>query len=364
MALKMQENAPDLFLINTGNMSDDYKMLIPYVSDVLAYPPERSLMERIPFSLQTRTNIKLGADSPMALLLKKAEIDVLFISKWMGKSSGVPIMTWIPDFQHVHLPHMFTPEERESRDRVYSQLAQEAATVILISHNALEDFRAFAPTEAHKGRVLQFVAQVDAQVYDADPSFVCTEYHLSEKFFYVPNQFWQHKNHGIIVEALALLHQTHSDITVVCTGNPHDYRQPHYFSDLLVKIARAGVQNQFIMLGMIPHPHIFALIRQSVAVLQPSLFEGWNTSIEETKSIGKMMILSDMPVHREQNPPQSRYFDPTNAEELAKYFIEIYETRQSGPDMVLEAQARAQFSQRAQAFGAQFMSIVQEVIKN
>lgn len=362
MALKIQENAPDLFLINTGNMSDDYKILLPYISDVLTYPPERSLVERIPFSVQTRTNINLGADSPIARLLKKAQIDVLFVSKWMGSTSGVPLITWIPDFQHVHLPLMFTPEDRESRNEVFNRLAHEADSVILISYNALQDFKAFAPTQAHKGRVLQFVAQVDAQVYDADPSFVCTQYHLPEKFFYLPNQFWQHKNHQLVIEALSIVCQTHPDMTVVCTGNPYDYRQPRHFSDLLVKIARAGIQKNFMILGMIPHSHIFALMRQSVAVLQPSLFEGWNTSIEETKSIGKMMLLSDTPVHREQNPPDSRYFDPHNSKELASCLVETYETRSSGPDVVLEAQARAQFSQRATAFGAQFMSIVQEIL--
>jgi len=362
LALKMQEAPPEIVLLNSGNVSDDSQMLLPFVTDVLLYPPQRAFGERVRFSLQTRIGANLGAESPMSALLRGAHVDAVFTTKSHGKLPSTSSLVWIPDFQHLHLPHMFTPKEQEDRNTQYIKWAQEADTVILSSHNALEDFQAFDPVHAHKGRVLQFVAQIDAAVYAIDPSFVCREYHLPEKFFYVPNQFWQHKNHEVVINALALLRETHPHITVVCTGNPHDYRQPRYFSDLLVKIARVGVQKQFLMLGMIPHPHIFSLMRQSLAILQPSLFEGWNTSIEETKSIGKMMIVSDIPVHREQNPPKSRYFDPKNPQALADVLIDISESRQAGPDTALEAQARAQFNQRAKAFGAQFMAIVQEAL--
>ena len=65
---------------------------------------------------------------------------------------------------------------------------------------------------------------------------------------------------------------------------------------------------------MLPRAHVFRLMRQSLAVLQPSLFEGWSTSVEEAKSVGKRMILLDIPVHREQDPPRALFFDPRDAE--------------------------------------------------
>ena len=43
-------------------------------------------------------------------------------------------------------------------------------------------------------------------------------------------------------------------------------------------------------------------------MINPSLFEGWSSTVEECKSVGKNMILSDLNVHKEQYPTQT-FFD-------------------------------------------------------
>ena len=72
----------------------------------------------------------------------------------------------------------------------------------------------------------------------------------------------------------------------------------------------------------IPLQEVKTLQAYSCAVIQPSLFEGWNTSVEESKQIGKRILLSDIPVHREQNPENGVFFDPHNAEELAHLMMQ------------------------------------------
>ena len=64
------------------------------------------------------------------------------------------------------------------------------------------------------------------------------------------------------------------DIVVVCTGNTNEYRDPHYFGRLLSGISQAGLRESMILPGFVPREDLYALMRQSVAVLQPSLFEG------------------------------------------------------------------------------------------
>lgn len=51
--------------------------------------------------------------------------------------------------------------------------------------------------------------------------------------------------------------------------------------------------------------------------MQPSLFEGWSSFVEEARALGLPALLSDIPVHREQNPPGAKYFDPHDPEQLA-----------------------------------------------
>jgi hypothetical protein len=101
-------------------------------------------------------------------------------------------------------------------------------------------------------------------------------------------------------------------------------------------------------------------MRQSLAVIQPSLFEGWSTVVEEVKSLGKTILLSDLPVHREQNPPSAEYFNPMDAVSLAEKMIFLYATRAPGPELELEQSARQNFTSRLRHFGETFLEIVVE----
>ena len=61
-------------------------------------------------------------------------------------------------------------------------------------------------------------------------------------------------------------------------------------------------------------------MRASIAVINPSLIEGWSTTVEEAKSLGVPLILSDIPVHREQNQ-EVMFFDPRSARSLAETML-------------------------------------------
>jgi len=61
---------------------------------------------------------------------------------------------------------------------------------------------------------------------------------------------------------------------------------------------------------MVPREHVLLLIRQSIGVLGPSLFEGWGFGVDEARSVGKRLLISDIPAHREQNPPEAIFFNP------------------------------------------------------
>lgn len=297
----------------------------------------------------------------LSSLLRHEGVSVLFgQAKVFGPAFRVPLLSWIPDFQHRHLPEMFGQEELNYRDRLFNDIARHADRIILSSESARKDFDAFAPEAVDKGRVIPFIAQPPPGIDEHDPSWVCREYRLPERFFHLPNQFWVHKNHKVVLEALALLRSVQADLTVVCTGNTNEYRNPLFFSEFLTEVSRRGLREHFIILGLVPQEHLFQLMRQSLAVLQPSLFEGWSTVVEEVKSVGKAIVLSDLPVHREQNPPAAVYFDPNNAGHLAECLQKVDREREAGPDYELEAYSREGLPARTEAFATKFMGVAKE----
>jgi glycosyltransferase involved in cell wall biosynthesis len=296
-------------------------------------------------------------------VLRDHEIDALFVS-WGEYECpvAVPLLGWIHDFQHAHLPELFSAKELRQRDERFARIADASAALVLSSEDARDDFNRFLPAYGGKERVMRFVAQVPPDVYDTDPVWICDEYHLPERFVYLPNQFWVHKGHRVVVEALARLRDEHPEITVVCTGNPTDHRDPFYFGELLAEVSQRGVREQFVLLGWVPQAHIFHLMRQAVAVLQPSRFEGWSTTVEETKSVGKAMVLSDIPVHREQDPPGTHWFDPSDAQALADALVAVHATKSPGPDLALEQAARDALAGRTRAYAETFVRIAREAV--
>jgi len=335
------------------------------VDRTLTVPPDplwftllRGACRRLPASIEALVTPR----PPLGAYMRKHGLDVAFGYVEYGARFNVPLLSWIPDFQHLHLPDMFPAQETAFRNRYFARIASNATRIVVSSQQALEDLQHFAPRSAVKGRVLPFVAQVPDSAYSSDPAWVCGQYHIPHRFVYLPNQFWRHKNHRVVIQALSLARTHYPPIAVVCTGNTHDDRDPTYFARLLADISRQGLRDNLIVLGMIPHEHLFALIRQSLAVLQPSQFEGWSTTVEETKSLGKSIILSDIPVHREQAPARAAYFDPTAPERLAECLLAAFEQYEPGPDRELEAAARSLLPVRTKAFGEAFLKIVEEAL--
>jgi glycosyltransferase involved in cell wall biosynthesis len=264
---------------------------------------------------------------------------------------------WIADFQHKHLPQFFTEEEIRQRDRIFSAIAKNSSTVILSSKDAETDFHRLYPEAINKTRVLSFKTSPLPLWYEGIPIAVQQEYSLPDRFFLISNQFWQHKNHMVVFEALKLLQAKSIYPAIVCTGYIYDYRKPDYFDHLLQTIHKLGVAKQVYILGLIPRLDQIQLMRRSAALVQPSLFEGWSTVVEDARCLGKSIVLSDFPVHLEQNPPYSVFFERCSPESLAAILADCWGKLSPGPDLTREATARINNYRDVQAFGDRFLDI-------
>jgi len=296
-------------------------------------------------------------------LLRRYRVDAQFVWLDPGKATRIPAICWIPDFQHLHYPEYFTTQELDFRSNFYPDSARKAKLVVLSSQQVLNDFTGVVPDMVYKARILHFVAQVAPEVYEHDSEGISRHYSLPDKFFFLPNQFWQHKNHLLVIKALALARKNFPDIAVVCSGGIHDYRNPSFFDEILQEIARLGIQANIHILGKLPRNHFWQLARRSLAVIQPSFFEGWSTSVEEVKSLGKTILLSDIPVHREQNPPAAYYFNPNDTAKLASVMQGLYEAKDPGPEFELENQSRIALPERTRLFATAFYEIVRDAVE-
>ena len=239
-----------------------------------------------------------------------------------------------------------------------------ATRILLSSYDARRALAQFEPSCVERSRVLQFVAQPHVGRETTELGTLHERYSFDSPYFHVPNQFWAHKNHQLIFDALAVLKNRGEPALVISTGAKEDYRQPRYFDELMARADKLGVLDSFRALGVIPYHDLIGLMVNSVALINPSRAEGWSTSVEEAKSLGKRIILSDLPVHREQAPPDGIYVGPDDAMSLADAMRQVSTTFDPVADHERSARARAALPGRVRAFAERYQEIVLEVSVN
>ena len=221
---------------------------------------------------------------------------------------------WIYDFQHKFLPELFTKIEIEKRDQTFLQISENADNIVVSSFDSRNHFERFYPTSKASIKVFNFVSLIEQNNTVAKP-----EPNIPEDYFIVCNQFWQHKNHMAVLKALDLLLSQNKKIHIVFTGKYDDERNRKYVSELQDFISGHDLISSVTLTGFISREMQTRLIQNAKAVIQPSFFEGWSTVNEDARALGKFLILSDIPVNREQVKDNVLFFEPSDFITLAEH---------------------------------------------
>jgi glycosyltransferase involved in cell wall biosynthesis len=273
----------------------------------------------------------LGRVSQPSQCIRVAKIDVLFENaSYFGWRTGVAAVAWMPDFQHMYMPEMFSFSAWWQRQIGFRIQVASRKAIMLSSESARRDCERFYPAARGKTYVVRFGVRIDpTPILDRGP-VLREKYALPERYFYMPNQFWRHKNHRLVVEALTLLRnrgELHDALPVIGSGRS-DPNHPEIHAEILALIGEHELRDHYRHLGLIPYDDVLGLIGGCDAMINPSFFEGWSTPIEEAKALGAKLLLANLEVNREQ-ASDAMFFSPDSAEELANKLLLL--SRKSAP---------------------------------
>jgi glycosyltransferase involved in cell wall biosynthesis len=260
----------------------------------------------------------------------------------LGPGRGV--VGYVYDFQHVHLPHLFSAQARARRDRIFAEMMATTRAVIVNARCIADELRARHPASQARVFALPFAASPPPD-WLIDRPELASAYRPAGRYFIVSNQFWTHKNHRTAFKAFARLRQTHPDVTLLCTGDTTDNRDPAYFPSLQAELAQAGVTDAVKILGLIPKRAQIELLKGAVALIQPTLYEGGpgGGAAFDAIALDVPLLVSDIPVNREIDCGQARFFGPTDDAVLTRLMEEALATarvRQPAATLLAAGQAR------------------------
>ena len=282
---------------------------------------DQNLLRRILIKIQI---LLFGKSSQLESFFKKHKIslishsNVLAYNFFTGEKSKIKCISWIADFQYLYFPKNFTLKTIILRKLNILMCIAHTSKILLSSYDAQKDLKKVSEKAYKKSAVSQFYFESPKKGHLLSLNYLRNKFKLSNKFFYLPNQYWVHKNHITVLKALKYLKNKNYNFTVVSTGHKEDHRDSSYFDKIQKYIKLNDLQINYKYIGVVNYLEVLSLMYHCVALINPSKFEGRHSSLEQARSLGKQMLLSKINIHKEQAAPRSLYFNKEQSFELAK----------------------------------------------
>ena len=242
---------------------------------------------------------RLGAAKSFATFSRLREdlgVDVLHspVQIFSVLDFRVPSVLNLHDLQHLHFPENFRPSDIEARNYLYGLSTALADAVLVSSEFVRRDLIEKMSVPAAK--VFSVPVTWNPMVERGLASFSADDarrhYRLPANYALYPAQFWPHKNHARLVEALAIVRSRRpaADLKLVLTG----YRGHSGWPAVEKVIGERALQDHVLCLDYVPTEHLAGLYKASAFCVMPSTFEASSYPVIEAQVLGVPAMCSDV----------------------------------------------------------------------
>jgi glycosyltransferase involved in cell wall biosynthesis len=263
--------------------------------------------------------------------------------------AGVPYVMAIHDLQHrlqPHFPEVSSDGEWESREYCFRNGSRYATLLLADSEVGKEDILGcYAPYGVTEDRVkiLPFLpaSYLPVDVPASDRHRVRTVYALPERYLFYPAQFWTHKNHVLIVRALAVLKRARGlTIPAVFCGSHSGEVRERVFREVMALARRSELASDVHYLGYAPDSDMAGLYAGATALVMPTFFGPTNIPVMEAWALGCPVVTSDIRGIREHVGDAALLVDPRSAEALADAIERVWTDERLRATLVERGRAR------------------------
>lgn len=269
--------------------------------------------------------------SPLACALQAsgARLAIFPCEQQLSLDSPVPALAPVHDLMYryeARFPEVGRFHVRRIRLAMDRMVAREAAGVLVDSPTGAQQAHETLALDLRRAHVLPYVSArgLSAELPPRPPG-------VPECFVFYPAQFWSHKNHVGLLQALAQLRSEGLVVPAVFTGAPKNHH-----ATVRATIEQLGLDGQVTNLGFVSDEVICALYRHATALVMPTFFGPTNIPPLEAMSLDCPVAISDIYGMREQLGDAALYFNPADPRTIAGAVRRLW----------TEAELRAQLIER------------------
>ena len=250
---------------------------------------------------------------PLWSRYRKKQLDLMIISGPLvvEKIKNARIITPIFDImqRYIDFPEVGGGRIKEERDEGYINICKKSDGVLVDSElgkrQILECYGHLIDDLASKVHVLPYI----------EPDYIYGKEQRVETFdryILYPAQFWIHKNHIRLVQAVAQLKDKGIIVNLVLTGTEKNNKKN--VEDLIQELA---LQTQIQILDYVTNEQLVYLYKHTRALAMPTFGGPTNIPPLEALANGCPMMLSNNLAMPEQAGDAALYFNPESVDEIA-----------------------------------------------
>ena len=142
---------------------------------------------------------------------------------------------------------------------------------------------------------------------------------LNTKYFLFVGNVYPHKNAEKLIKAFEILLQYFPDAELIFAG-----KEDYFYKRLKNFVKKIGHEKNIKFLGYIPDEELSNLYKNAVALVVPSLMEGFGLPALEAMANKCLVLASSIPSLKEVCREDAIYFDPYNGNDIAEKMKKVY----------------------------------------
>lgn len=223
----------------------------------------------------------------------------------------LPLVSILYDLQMLAYPEFFSPADRRERLRNFRRQARRSTRIAAISEYTRS-------TAIAAGVAAERIRSIPIQIrrpQNEDLAATPLPQGLEHgRYFLYPANLWPHKNHELLLAAFAMAKHGDlpDDIQLVCTGE--DLNRRHRLEAVAEGLR---ISRSVKMTGFIAAEQRDSLYTHSLAVVFPSLYEGFGMPVIEAMALGVPVACSRSTALAEVAGEAALLFDPGHPGEIA-----------------------------------------------
>jgi glycosyltransferase involved in cell wall biosynthesis len=266
----------------------------------------------------------------------------------LGFEADIPYVMAIHDLQHrlqPEFPEVSANGEWERREHLFRNATRYATLLLADSEVGKEDilnFYADYGVTPDQVKVLPFLpaCYLTREISQEERHRVRTTHQLPDRYLFYPAQFWPHKNHKRIVQAMTLLKDRGLKIDMVFCGSHEGTIRSRAFREVMTLASQGGIQDSIHFKGYVNDQDMSGLYAEALGLVMPTFFGPTNIPVLEAWALGCPVLTSDIRGIREQVHDAGVLVDPRSVESIADGMSKLWTDERLAKELACRGRTR------------------------